>query len=365
MTGATASAGPGLDVELTDLHAPGVPDAWRHLEARHPGLSCSWDWTAAWVAHFGDLARPRVVALRRAGEVRGLALLSHGTGHRHGPVPVRTLHLGCAGEPPGRSVCTPYNRLLAAPEDRPALAAAVLDAARHLRDWDELRLEDLAEADAAAFTALDDGLARSEQPCRTRDLQAARAAGGVQVTLPGKLRYQLRRSVRDLPPLAGEWAASAPRAHELLDELAVLHQAQWQAAGAPGAFADPRFGAFQHDLVDRLADRGGVVVFRLRAGDTTVGCLLGYVEDGRVLMYQGGFGRFEDQRAMPGILTHLHCMEVAAERGLCAYDLLQGDADYKRRICDGAQRMVTLTTTRRTARTTAVAGLRSVRGLLR
>src|SRR5262249_59597271 len=102
---------------------------WRRLETTIGcGLTNSWDWVESWLAQFGKTVPHRFAVATGSGGVRGIALLTSGVGQTRGPVPVRTLHLGTAGEPPEDTIWVEYNRLLVAPRDRPSFAAALLRA---------------------------------------------------------------------------------------------------------------------------------------------------------------------------------------------------------------------------------------------
>jgi CelD/BcsL family acetyltransferase involved in cellulose biosynthesis len=358
----TATGTAPLEVEVTRW-TPAVADVWGGLDARwRPGLSCSLDWTETWLGHYGDLLAHEVVVGRRDGEPCGAALLVRGAGQRHGPVPVRTLHLGCTGEPRWESVFTPYNRLLVRPGDRAAFADELVATARRRGGWDELRLQGLALDDAVALARAAPELIATTEPCPTRDLTAAAGCGGALLALTQKVRYQVRRAIRAVGgEVTGRLAQTPAEVDAFLDELVALHQEAWEVKGERGAFASPRFRGFHRELAHRLAERDTLVLFRSEAGGgRTVGCLLGFVEHGRVLMYQGGFAAFDDPRAKPGFITHVLCMEAAIARGLAEYDLLAGDSEYKRDLTDTARRTVSLTE-RRGARTAAIEGLRRAR----
>jgi CelD/BcsL family acetyltransferase involved in cellulose biosynthesis len=342
--------------------AAGGAELWRALDARwRPGLACSYEWTDTWLTHYGDRLPHTVVVASRGGKRVGAALLVRGGGQRRGRLPVRTLHLGCAGEPPGEGVATPYNRLLVAPGDRDAFAAALIAAARRLGGWDEVRLDGLALDDAVAFARVAPDLVATTESCPTRDLRAAARAGGALAALAPKVRYQVRRAMRSVGgDVTGRWAVSPAEIDRVLDELVVLHQAAWVARGEAGAFASTRFRDFHGELAHRLAGRDALVLFRVEAQGRTVGCVLGFVEHGRVLMYQGGFAAFDDPRAKPGFITHVLCMEACIERGLTEYDLLAGDSAYKRDLTDVARRTVSLVG-QRGPRVAAIEGLRRAR----
>jgi len=309
---------------------------WQALEARvapSAGLACGWTWTSAWLDHFGDIVPHRFLIAERDRVPVGAALLTEGVGRRRGPFAVRTLHVGTAGEPPDQSVYVEYNRLLTAAEDRADFARAVVAAVRRQPGWEELRLDGFAPDDAQALLAAEPRLVATRLPSPVMELDRVRATGGdVLDALRSSVRWRIRRSLRALGPLDIEWAADTGTALEIFEELVHLHQARWVAAEHPGAFAHARVRAFHRSLIPRLMERGEVVLFRVRAGDATVGCLYSHVEHGRLLAYQSGFARTGDNRIKPGLTVHLLCMQACLQRGLQDYDLLAEADRYKREL---------------------------------
>src|SRR5689334_11884198 len=96
-----ARAVDGLAVEVLPAAERGLAGAtWRELEAAHgAGVADGWDWVQTWLDHYGDLIPHRFAIGRRGGKARGITLLAHGVDQYRGPIPVRTIHLGTAGEP--------------------------------------------------------------------------------------------------------------------------------------------------------------------------------------------------------------------------------------------------------------------------
>jgi hypothetical protein len=100
-----------------------------------------------------------------------------------------------------------------------------------------------------------------------------------------------------------------------------------------------------------LWPKGSLIVFRLKYGKTTIGCLFNFVDkDGHILSYKSGFPLFEDNRLKPGLVAHAICMAQCWHRGLVEteqsrpsghageghskqslskYDFLVGEALYK------------------------------------
>ena len=326
---------------------------WERLEARLPGcgLASSWTWTRTWLQHYGDLVPHRFAVAEADGSPRGIALLTRGVGRRRGPFPIRTIHVGTAGEPQEESVYVEYNRVLVDAGARDSFAAALIGELRRERDWDELVLDGFDPEHAGAFLAASPRLEAAPALCPVADLRAAREAGGdVLATLRPSTRRKVRRGLRGLGAVETEWAESPAHALDILDELIALHQERWRRTDLPGAFASDRFTSFHRDLVPRLVPRGAVVLFRVRAAGATVGCLYSFVEDGRVLFYQSGLAPQRDSEIRPGFIAHGLCMQECSDRGLGEYDFLAGDARYKDELSTGHRELVWATWHRRTPR---------------
>lgn len=334
-----------------------IAPRWQALERSlpNPGLACGWTWTETWLAHFGDLVPHRFALGERNGELRGVALVTQGVRQKRGPVPVKTVHIGTAGEPAEDSVCVESNRLLVAPEHRDAFARgifAAVDAGGP--KWEEFLLDGFAPDDAAPFLDQDASFFVRREPCPTADLAAIRANGGDVIAALGKsTRASIRRGIRGFGAVTTEWSETPEQATAILDELVELHQRRWTEAGKPGVFASRRFGGFHRELIPRLQAQGKAFLFRARGEGGTIGCLYGFIEDGRVLFYQSGFGRFEDSKLSPGLVTHALCMQECLERGLREYDFLMGDMRYKRELSTTERQLIW-----------AVASRKSIKGRL-
>jgi CelD/BcsL family acetyltransferase involved in cellulose biosynthesis len=134
--------------------------------------------------------------------------------------------------------------------------------------------------------------------------------------------------------------------------------------GQPGSFASERFTALHRDLIRRLLPKQAVVLFRARASGGTVGCVYGFVERGRMFMYQTGFRAFGDKGISPGRVVQARCMQECLDRGLCAYDFLAGDWDYKRELSTSENQLVWATARRGRLKWRVIDGLRPLKKLL-
>lgn len=292
-------------------------------------LAVSWTWIDAWLRHYGDTVSPSFALVERGGEPIGAALL---VVSRRDRLRERRLYLGTAGEPNGEGVFVEYNDVLCAPEDRTDVIGAVLNTVRDEPGWDELHAPGL-RPETAELLAQELPVDQSADRSWTIRLDA-----GTQVYdgLKGSVRRLVRQARESLEPGAAEEVLGAAAARGAMDELARLHQDRWTAAGRPGVFASRRFAGFLGDLTETWADSGRIRYFRLPdSGDKALGYVVGFVEDGRFMFYQSGFRQFPDNRKRAGLLGHVEFAELCRRDGLAEYELLAGDARYKRQLSGG------------------------------
>lgn len=335
---------------------------WRDLERRVADvpLAASSQWTAAWVHQFSNAVDLRVAVAESAGRVCGLALITRSRAQRVGPFQLRTAHLGTAGESASDSVCVEYNDLLVEDEHRAAFAASLVERARRDR-VDEVRIDGFDEQSASLLVERLPGVEITRRPSRYFDLDAVRERGAsVMDTLGGSTRSSLRRALKKTGPIEVTQATALDEADDILSELIDLHQARWRAAGQPGAFASPRFAAFQRELVTRLLPEERVVLVRVRSQTLTIGCLMLLVDRSRLLDYLSGFASFEATPS-PGIVTHYLAMERALAHGYRAYDFLVGDKRHKSNLATDSRNLVWGVWRKPSWKNRALAGLRTLK----
>lgn len=308
-----------------------VAPFWSALEERVGGgrPAISWTWTHIWLRHYGDVVMPSFALVERGGVPIGAALLVLSRRHRMG---VRRLHLGTAGEPPGEGVYVEYNDVLCAPKDRSVVIRALLEVIGREPGWDELHAPGL-RPEAAAVLATAIPLEQSTQRSWTIRLDPDRT---VYDGLKGSVRRLVRQARESLEPASPEQIVSIPAARETMNEMALLHQKRWTAAGRPGVFASRRLTGFLADLTEAWLDSGRAQIYRLPdSGAKALGCVVGFAEGDRFLYYQAGFQRFPDNRKRAGLLSHVEFAELCRRRGMREYELLAGDAQYKRQLSGG------------------------------
>ena len=294
---------------------------WRALEDRVP-LSFFQSWT--WV---GCLARERyphpvLIEARTGTETVAIALFNR---RRHALAASLVLH--ASGDAALDTVHIEHNGIVGAATE------AVLRSALRGR-WPKRLLLNGVDATSLNAARAVSGIVRvtkhTEAPFvdLTRDFLPARTAN---------TRQQIRRSDRAYGSLTVRRAETIAEAHQLLDELATLHQAHWRRRGLAGAFAAPFFRTFHRCLIERGMPRGEIDLLRVTANGAMVGVLYNFRFRGQALAYQSGFNYDTAQPPRkPGITCHHAAIRLAIEAGLQRYDFLAGDDRYKRSLSDGS-----------------------------
>jgi CelD/BcsL family acetyltransferase involved in cellulose biosynthesis len=357
-----------MEIALLDNTERAVArSAWIAHEATIPErhLVSSWNWIEPWLEEFGDIVPHWFATGRDADGVRAMALLTEAT-ERRGPISVRSVHLGTAGEPDSEGVYPCFNAVLAAPRQLPTFARLLGQRLAREHRWDRIVLDRLAPEAAEAFGEAMPRMATTIELAPAVDLHAANDNGGdVLATLRARTRQQIRRSLRELGPVKTEVAEDAAAARSILQELIALHQKRWRAKGAAGAFASGRFTAFHCELIERLLPHHAVILFRVRSSSGTVGCIYNLRDGDRVLSYLQGFAPFANGKVKPGFVSHALCMQECFARGYAEYNLLPGPSPYKLELSNVVRELTSGTLTRRTPKLAAVAVGQRAKGRIR
>lgn len=308
---------------------------WRELERElnSTDIACSWLWTETWLGHYKDQVDYCFAVGKLGGKIVGIALVTVAKSvlRFRG-----TVHIGTAGEARGHSVDVENNRLLVTPALRTKFALSLISAIRQEFRPFAIHLDKFLPADLAAMNDAQPGLTVTDHACPVFDFsRVGQEYPDVLSAMGSGVRGRIRRSNRGFGALSGEWATTIDHALDIFDELQVLHQRRWEREGRRGAFASTNFAGFHREFITRsMTDPLRVMLFRLRHGDVTIGCLYGFIENGTVLFYQSGFVDVEDNHLKPGLSTHAACMQQCFDRGLRSYNFLAGEARYKRELAN-------------------------------
>lgn len=312
-------------------------------------LTTSWLWIGIWLDAYGAHVPHRFLVAHdpASGDPVAITLATSGRGQRRGPLPVRTAHLGTAGEGAVGDggiggVYVEHNRVLALPGHRPAALRAFTDALATpwWKVWDQV---DYVELNGFAPEELEGwdapGFVRDVHVCRVVDLDALRVAGtpldkafGSQIGR--KLRKNARWFTERYGPVATEWITTAERGQQAFTELIDLHQARWVAAGEPGSFASAPLVTFHRAMIDALLPLGRIVMVRVTAGEQLVGVSYSFDEHGALNHYQWGLMEPapEENSLSPGFVTALALLTEGLARGYREVNWLGGDSRWKREL---------------------------------
>jgi CelD/BcsL family acetyltransferase involved in cellulose biosynthesis len=325
-----------IEIDLQPLEGiEALSKTWRSLEARaDASFFLSWTWIGSLLAVSN--ADYFVVSARDGNRTLALGLFTPRRIKRHLIVRTRQLCLNESGDPALDRIMIEYNGLLV---DRDAPSKLIQDVFQKMHAlpsprWQELVLSGVPSSylDAAKRAGLIVEIDQSRPGFRL-DLRAMRQAGTRYLdSVSSNTRAQIRRAQRlaeQSGPLQLDLANSPAEAAAYFEDMRACHEARWEGHGA---FSSPQTIAFHKALMTIGFPRDEIELLRASAGNEPFGYLYNFRYRGAVLNYQSGFRRFENGRHKPGLLTHHLCIERALAMGCEVYDLLAGDARYKRSL---------------------------------
>lgn len=307
---------------------------WQTLEAQFEDvpLMCSSVWTSTWIEQYGDLVPYSFVIASRDQIPCGICLLTEGVEQFDGPLPIKTLHLGTAGEPAADSVCVEYNSLLIQPADQSAFMKALLELLSDHPTWDSLHFDGFDSIELENWDLSFPEISVRKIESRYFDLQLIRDEEREVISGFGySTRKNLRKNMKTYGNLTTEWAETIEQAESIFSDLVTLHQTRWQKEGQPGSYASERFTRFHETLIQKLIPTGQMGLFRVKIDDAVIGCVQVLIDRNRVLCYQGGSAEYQGKLS-PGVITDYLCIEECFQRGFDAYDFLAGNSHHKQKM---------------------------------
>ncbi len=322
------------------------PPAWWDELFRASGsdsVFLSPAWLRTWVRSYGAQFSGQWVHWEVDGKVvAGCLLVERVNAVRR--IPLRSLFLNATGDPARHTPLAEFNDVLCLPQHRDAVAR---DLARLLegKPWSRLLLcgyEHRSVCHRLLHALVSHRIESISKPTRHVDLRALGDAP-FQSTLRGKAGTHVRRNIAEYTRRLGEVgvrpAASLDEALHFLERMQSLHVARWRQRGLATSMDDATVMAFHRQLVGALWP-GGVELLRVGSADTEIGFLYNFIVDGKVFVYQTGFAYEASSKWSPGLLAHSLAIEHYRQRGLREYDLMSGDALYKRTLSNGTRDLV-------------------------
>ncbi|MBS1824074.1 MAG: GNAT family N-acetyltransferase [Acidobacteria bacterium] len=302
-------------------------------------------WVGTWMEVFGPLLDVTIAMFHAAEQLVGACLLVKGA-PRWPWKPLRSIHVNAAGESAADTTYVEFNSLVCRRGWEEVVAQRLAGYLR-TQSWDELALDGFVPG--AAHEALKRAFAAYQyeelrHPSYYADLVQIRDSGETFEQAMGRTsRKHLRqnlRSFRQLGELHLDCSSGQRSALTMFEELAEFNRRRWLARKRQVVFASPHFAAFHRRLIEKCGDGGEVQLMRLAAGNRALGYLYHLVYGRNVYFYQCGFDYSIDDRLSPGTVAVSRAIQYYADRGYNSYDLLSGDAGYKRRLSTHSRQLI-------------------------
>jgi CelD/BcsL family acetyltransferase involved in cellulose biosynthesis len=342
-----ASAGMRLEI-VGDLES--IREDWTAAAERSGNIFATWEWAVTWWRHFGA-GRPLLATVCRDGDERLLGVLPL---YLSTARPLRVLRfLGSGPADRQGPIC--------GPDDRPALARALLEAlAGTLPRWDVLLAERLPSEEG--WDRLLGTATIRHESCPVLEL-AGRSWDELLASATANFRQQVRSRERRLlrsHRLRFRLADDPARLPHDLATLVRLHEARWGSAGS-GAFRARR-RAFHEDFAALALRRGWLRLWLLELDDRPAAAWYGFRYGGAEWFYQGGRDPAHDRLSV-GFVLMAHTIREAADAGLARYHLLRGDEAYKARFATADAGLATAALARGARGRAALAAARAAQAL--
>ena len=319
-----------------------LEERWRGLAANSAhSFFLSWPWISTWLHSIPPAVKPMLLSVSSQNELLAAAIIVKRTIWRHNLIPVKTWVLNATGDRRFDSICTEHNGLLASAQKAPAAWEEVLDHfSTREQDWDEFQLDGVPPWLADAWARRGLALRQSRLDVgRLLDLERVRASpnssciGILAPRVRTRVRHTLTAVERRFGPVVVAEPASVQEARGFFGELKDLHIKRWRDQPHGDAFETPFFEQFHHKLIERSFADGCIQLARVSAGPRTLGLLYNFVYQGRVSFYQSGINYAAAERGDSiGLLVHALLIDHNARQGQAIYDMLAGDAQYKRAL---------------------------------
>jgi CelD/BcsL family acetyltransferase involved in cellulose biosynthesis len=124
--------------------------------------------------------------------------------------------------------------------------------------------------------------------------------------------------------------------------LEALHTERWRKAGAKGAFAAPRFGAFHDAVMPELLAQGALDLVWLRGRGAAVAAAYHLVWNGKVAYYQCGRRLDLPAALRPGMALLGYAIRAAIEQGQREFDFLGEASEYKMQLALATRPLLSL-----------------------
>ena len=298
-------------------------EPWRELVEKDPAASVfhTPQYLAVWWSEFGAGAALRVVEVLDGETLRGIGaamITSNG-------------EVAFAGDHDS----TDYRGPISAPEDRDAVAAAVLDALGG-ETWRMFDMDGFA-ADSGwpeAFTRASAERGHTVAESQTDACPRVAIPGsweGYLSSLPGKLRHEINRKARRLERDAGPYTVRLATEETLDDDLEAFFEMHRSSDGPKGRFMHEGMATFFGSFAWMLFSQGWLRLATLEVGGEPWAGVYAFRSGSDWDVWNSAYDHRRRELA-PGMVLMAECIRLAAEEGCTTFDFLRGTEPYKYRF---------------------------------
>ena len=324
---------------------------WNDLQKR---ADCSyfqsWGWISVWLQQIAIELQPIGVKVIFNGELVGIGLFVSRDIKRRKFFHSRAMFLN---EYPfdGKNMVIEYNGMLSAKGHESSVYLVTAQyLLREYKGYDEFVFGAVEQGSiplsSESLCAEGEWIINDESTSWSVDLLSLPVGiEGYLSSLSRNRRGQIRRSIRVYEQdglLQIEEALNTEQALHYFDRLKTLHSEYWQSKGESGSFANPIWYEFHQALIGQRLGFGEIQLLKVSGKDGEIGYIYNVVLDKHVYVIQTGFRRTEDKRLMPGYVAHTVAIAYNQSKGMAIYDLMHGEALYKRILCNRKQELLWL-----------------------
>lgn len=157
----------------------------------------------------------------------------------------------------------------------------------------------------------------------------------LQENLSKKQRHEVRRKLRRIEEEAAVRWYAIDSASDLGQETAAFIHLHRLSKQEKHSFMTPEMEAFFREITQVMYQAGWLYLAFIEVNGAKAAAVLGFIHDGRLLVYNSGYDPASYSELSPGIVLTARIIEDAIQRGLHVFDFLQGNEVYKYRF--GAQ----------------------------
>jgi hypothetical protein len=165
-------------------------------------------------------------------------------------------------------------------------------------------------------------------------------------SLSGRTRGLVKKTIEkyesEFGKLKIEYAANVVECQDWLESLMKLNIARLDSKNRASSFNIPFLQEFQNELIEIAFPKQEILMARIKAGETLIGYIYGYLYNQTAYIYQTGFVFEPDNKFSPGLMAHHLVAQDALDSGVNCYDFLAGDYRYKQSLSNQKDELIWL-----------------------